>query len=486
MKPVQAIQKMGHRFQKAAPAVQASVAYMVCSLLQKGMSLFTTPIFTRLLTTEQYGYYNVYNSWLAVVKIFSTLMLAGTVYMQAVVKFQDDKDKMTGAVAGLGTLTTLVVAALYFLFREEMNGLMQVDTLIMTCILITAWEEMMLDLWAVQQRVAQRFKALVLLTLATTLIKPILGIVCVLNTDVWKAQVRILSSVFVDVLAYSWFFVHYIRKGKTLFDKKYWKYFLAFGIPLVPHFLTRIVLNQSDKVMIQLMVGYGAAGIYSLGHNLAWMLTLVTQAVLNTLSPWIFQRIKAGEFGKIARVSYLTTGVVALAGLALTAVAPEAVRLFAPADYQEAIWVIPPLVASVYFTFLYSLFADFEYYYEAKKYILGASLLGGVVNIGLNYLFIRWFGYLAAGYTTLICFMLLAAAHYLGMKRILGKKAGHVQVYKGRMVLLLSGGFLALQGLCMATYALPFVRYGMIAVGIALAFWQRKRIIGPLLALRKK
>lgn len=486
MKAAQIIKKIGGRFQGATPAMKASMAYMVCSFLQKGISILTTPIFTRLLTTEQYGYYSVYNSWLAAVKIFSTLMLAGTVYMQAVVKFREDKEKMTSAVAGLGTMTTLVVAAVYFLFRDQLNRLMQVDTLIMTCILITAWEEMMLDFWAVQQRVEHRFKALVLLTLATSLIKPVLGMVCVISTDVWKAQVRILSSVAVDVMAYSWFFVHYIRKGRQLFDRKYWKYFLAFGIPLVPHFLTRILLNQSDKVMIQMMVGYSAAGIYSLAHNLAWMLTLVTQAVLNTLSPWIFQRIRDREFGRIARISYITSAVVAAAGLMLTAVAPEVVKIFAPADYYDAIWIIPPLVASVYFTFLYSLFADFEYYYEAKKYILAASLLGGVINIGLNYLFIRLFGYLAAGYTTLICFVFLAGAHYWSMKRILRGKEPGVKVYSGKTVIALSGVFMAAQFVCMLTYPLPWVRYGLLAAGCAVMIWQRKRILQPLAALRKK
>ena len=112
-----ALSGLTRRFREASPAVKASMAYMVCTFLQKGVSLLTTPIFTRLLTTEQYGYYNVYNSWLAVIKIFSTLMLAGTVYMQAVVKFQHDRDRMTSAVAGLGTRTTLTVTLIYILFR---------------------------------------------------------------------------------------------------------------------------------------------------------------------------------------------------------------------------------------------------------------------------------------------------------------------------------------------------------------------------------
>ena len=121
----------------------------------------------------------------------------------------------------------------------------------------------------------------------------------------------------------------------------------------------------------------------------------------NTINPWIFQRIKSSEFDKIGGAAYLTSALVAGAGLCLTCVAPEVVRIFAPSDYHEAVWIIPPLVASVYFTYLYSLFSDFEYYYEAKGNILAASIAGGLINIVLNYIFIRRYGYLAAGWTTI-------------------------------------------------------------------------------------
>ncbi len=477
---------MLRRFHSASPAVKASMAYMLCTVLQKGVSLLTTPIFTRLLTTEEYGYYSVFHSWLAVVKIFSTLLLAGTVYMQALVKFQHEKDRMTSAIAGLGTATTLTVTLIYILFREQLNALMGVDTLVMTCILITAWEELILDLWCVQQRVEYRYKPLVALTLAVTVIKPIIGVLAVLATDAYKAEMRILSYVAIDVLSYSWFFFLFLRRCKVLFDKKYWKYFLTLSIPLLPHYLTHIMLNQSDKLMIQKMVSDSAAGIYNLAHSLAWMLTLVTNALLSTINPWIFQRIKSREFHKIPQVIYLTMGLVAGAGLCLTAVAPEVVRLFAPAAYHEAVWIIPPLVASVYFTYLFSVFSDFEYYYEAKQSLLLSSLPGGLINIALNYVFIKKYGYLAAGWTTVICFIFLTSTHYLGMRRSLKKNENGIQLLRLRPLLSISAIFLLISAGCMLTYDFPLLRYCLLLIGGVVLFGQRSRIISTLLSLLKK
>ena len=42
--------------------------------------MITTPIFTRLLTTQEYGEFNVFNSWLSIVTVFVTLNLYNGVF----------------------------------------------------------------------------------------------------------------------------------------------------------------------------------------------------------------------------------------------------------------------------------------------------------------------------------------------------------------------------------------------------------------------
>ena len=42
-----------------------------------------------------------------------------------------------------------------------------------------------------------------------------------------------------------------------------------------------------------------------------------------------------------------------------------------------------------------------------------------VANVVLNFIFIRIFGYVAAGYTTLACYILYSVGHYVVSKRIL-------------------------------------------------------------------
>ena len=84
---------------KNAPVeLKASVSYTVCSILQKSLSFLTLPLFTRLLTTEQYGQYTIYASWLAIFTTFLTLELPYGTFDTAMVNFKNDRDGYVSSV----------------------------------------------------------------------------------------------------------------------------------------------------------------------------------------------------------------------------------------------------------------------------------------------------------------------------------------------------------------------------------------------------
>ena len=157
--------------------------------------------------------------------------------------------------------------------------------------------------------------------------------------------------------------------------------------------------------------------------------------------------------------------------------------LFAPKSYHEAIWVIPPVTLSVYFIFSYSLFACFEFYYEQTKFIMIASVSGALLNVVLNYIFIRMFGYVAAGYTTLFCYIVYAIGHYIFMRKICRERLGGEMVYDARVLAAMAGGFLALGMVLLLTYNYWYVRYAIILIGLAAMLIKRKAIVKAMKSL---
>ena len=52
--------------------VRASFWFLVCGVLQNGLSVITLPIFTRLLSTEQYGLSSTYFAWNDLIVVICT------------------------------------------------------------------------------------------------------------------------------------------------------------------------------------------------------------------------------------------------------------------------------------------------------------------------------------------------------------------------------------------------------------------------------
>ncbi len=456
--------------------VRASFWFLVCAFLQKGISSITTPIFTRLLSTEEYGQFSVFNSWLSILTTFVTLHLYSGVYVQGLVKFEDRKLQFSSAMQGLSFVLALCWTVVYLIFRDFWNELFSLTTVHMLAMLLIIWTSSVFQFWAVEQRVELKYQKLVALTVAASLSRPLLGIFLVINAND-KVTARILGMAVVDMIAYAWLFFGQVKRGKVFYSKHIWKYALLFNLPLVPHYLSMSVLSSSDRIMIRNMVGSSEAGIYNLAYNISLIMTMFNTALMQTIEPWLYKKIKNKQVKDIASVAYPTFIMIAAVNILLIALAPEVVAIFAPKAYYDAIYIIPPVVMSVYFMFAYSFFAVFEFYYEKTKLVMAATTISAALNIVLNFICIKLFGYVAAGYTTLICYILYAGFHYVFMRKLCKKYLMNEQPYDLRVVIAISLSFLSLGFVFLAAYYKPQIRLSLLTALVMITVINIKKII---------
>ena len=133
--------------------------------------------------------------------------------------------------------------------------------------------------------------------------------------------------------------------------------------------------------------------------------------------------------------------------------------------------------------YTYDLFAKFAFYYEKTLAIMVASVSGAILNIILNYIFIAKYGYLAAGYTTLACFMVYSLAHYFIMKKVCLLCCDGDFPYETKRILIIAIPFMITGFVFMLTYHYPIIRYGIVVVGVAIAVIMRNRIINVVKGL---
>lgn len=470
------IEKIWGKYRSFPIAMKASMWFLICSFMQKAVSIITTPIFTRLMTTAEYGKFNVFSAWQGIITIFVSLNLSWGVYNQGLVKYEADRKVFSSSMQGLTLFLIAIWTMIYFLTHNFWNSLLSLNTEQMLSMFVIIWTTACFEFWASEQRVKLKYIKLVIISLAASALAPILGIVLVMfSRD--KATARILSLAITGIIVYAGLFIKQIREGKKLYSKKYWSHALAFNIPLIPHYLSQTVLNSSDRIMIEHMVNVETAGIYSLAYSISLIMTLFNTALMQTISPWLYKKIRDEETDDIAKVAYPALVFIAAVNVILIAFAPEVVAIFAPKPYLDAIWVIPPIAMGVYFMFAYDLFAKFEFYYEKTKLISLATVMGAIVNIVLNYFLIKKYGYFAAGYTTLVCYMLYAIIHYIFMRKICSKENAGKQPYDNSILIKITAIFLLVSFLFLMLYKRFVLRYIVIILFLLLLFIKRDMII---------
>lgn len=469
------VHKYLNRYKKLPIQVRASFWFLICAFLQKGISIITTPVFTRLLTTSEFGQYNVFNSWYHILSPIVCLNLYGGVYSQGIVKFEEDRHKFTSSLQGLATTLIVIWTIVYVSFSNLWNSLFSINTTQMICMFVIIWASSSFSFWSMDQRVDFKYKNLVALTLVSSFFQPLASILFILISED-KVTARIVGVALIQLLSFGGTFVYHEIKGKAFFNKKYWLYGLKFNLPLLPHYLSLVALSSSDRIMISRMVGDAEAGIYSLAYSVSMVMTMFNQALLQTIEPWIYRKLKEGRSKDIVSVAYPMFIFIAAVNLLLIALAPEIIAIFAPDSYGEAIWSIPAVALSCYFMFLYTFFATFEFYYEKTSYIAIASIGGAVLNVVMNYIFISLFGYVAAAYTTLICYIVFSMMHYYFMRKICKKYLNNTSPYNVKIIVSISIFNIAVGFAIMATYRNYFVRYTIIGIALIGLFLLRKRI----------
>ena len=376
------------KYNQLPVAVRATLWSMICGVLQKAVSLITTPIFTRLLSTAQYGQYTTYNSWLNIFTMVCSFNLSSAVYNKGLTKYGSDRDGYMSSMLGTTTFITLAVMLLYLPLRNIINGVTELTTPIQLLMFVEILFYQSFSFWTVRQRYDFRYRSVVAATLLNVLLNAVIGIVVVSLTED-KGISRIISCALVNLAVGIVIYIHVFAKGKKFFTFDYAKFALLFNIPLIPHFLSTYILDQADRIMIQKMCGYDFVGIYGVAYSIGLVMKIVTNSFNQSMAPWVYQKLDEKDYDSIKKKTTPIMLFVATVLIAFAAVVPEAMKVLAAESYQEAIYIIPSVAASTFFTLMYTWFSNVEFYYDANKFTMVMSCAGALANIVLNYIFIK-------------------------------------------------------------------------------------------------
>ena len=460
-------------FKNLSPAAKASLALLFANMVLKGLSLISGPIFTRIMPSSQYGIVSTFMSWQMMLSTIVTLNLGSGVFNNGMLEFREDRDSFQFSLAVTSIVSAIIFFIFYLLCKAPLDRLLGLSEELVFFMFLYFLLVPIYGYWSGRQRYEFKYKALTIITILMAVSSLGLSLVAVLNVaPEYSASTKIITSETPNVLVALFFFFYIGIKAKFKFRKKYITYALKFNIPLIPHYFSMYVLSSSDRIMISKMVNTSATAIYSVAYTVGMVISILWTSIEASLSPWIYEQIEGGNKEAIRKRTFQIMVFFALMCVFCALFAPEIIAILAPPEYFDGVYVIPSIATSAFFIAAYSIYMRVELYYKQTKFAMIATTISAGLNLLLNYIFIQKYGFVAAGYTTLFCYLLLYILHYLNVKR-----KGYNDFFSNRKILALSVSVLLVSVLINFVYNYTILRYILIGIIATIGVINRKRII---------
>lgn len=454
--------------------LKAGFWFTVCNFLQRGITMITTPIFTRLLLPEEYGLVSTFYSWQSILLLLTTLSLYKAM-MNLYVK-RDNKEEVVSAISGLSLVLTLIWLLIYLIFRKEISSLLQMSEALCTCLFVSFVFQAVLNIWLLYKRYTFEYKQTIFVTLLITILSSIASVICVVAISP-TAESRLIPSVAVTGIIGLVLYILIFRKNKCFYKKEIWVFALGFCLPLLPHYLSEFVLQSSDKLMINYMCGKSDVAMYSIAYSAGSLITLITSAINTAFAPYQYQQIKSKNYESLAKAANNVLIFVAVMLAMIMLFSKEIVLIFGGEQYLESVEVIIPICVGVYFNYVFQLFARVQEYYEHKLMIVLPSIICAVLNLITNYIFIQMYGYQAAAYTTVGCYLLFCIVHYIFYLRVVKNELKGEHIYKGKTIAIISAGVILSGIIITFINQVPILKYSLIVIMCIIVIIKRKKII---------
>lgn len=475
------LKKALNKYNNLSIPTKAALVYLVVMVIQKSMAFLTSPIFARLLTVSEYGEVAVYFSWQEVIGIVALFCLQGGVFNNGMVDYPEQRDSYSFSMLILSNILTVATFILLVPINRALHNFLELDNLLLTIMFAYFLLQPALGFWTTRQRYEYKYKASSIINLISFLIPPAVSIGFIYCFNWNPVHERIVGYVIPLLMVYIPFYVYLGIRAKWHPNIKFWGYALKFNVFLIPHYFSMYLLNSSDRVMIKKILGSTEAGYYSMAYSISALISAITTAIHSALVPLVYENCKSGNYKKIRQSTNSVVLVIFSISIMVTLIAPEVLLLLSSREYYNAIYVIPPIIAGVFFQSLYSVYASVVYYYKKPAYVMIGSITSAVVNVILNLMFIPMYGYVAAGYTTMISYILQAVIDLWAVKKV-----ANSEIYDKKFLIVISMLALLIAIGSPIIYDYVLLRYCLLALIVLVALIKRRWIMQLVKELKSK
>lgn len=395
---------------------KAGTLYLVGNFFNRGIGFLTIPIFTRILSTYEYGIVNTYTSW---VSIFVSV-LGLSLQMGIRVGFTDHEEFIDEFLSTINTFTlffSIALSMIIFLILNVLDLDLGMGNILIIFALLQASSQAIKNNYEEYLKFKIEYTEKTILQVLPGLLTIIISIPIILFMNTNRYYGKTITNALLLIIFACIVLIRTYKKKRT-FNKEYLKIAIPVSIPIIAHSMSLTILSQSDRVMLTSLVGPSATGIYSLIYNISMAVSVIAYSLDSVWVPWFTTNLKKQHIKQINERATTYLSVMTLPIIILIMFSPEILMIISPEEYWEATTTIPLIVLASYIIFIYTLYVNVEHYYKKTKSIAFNTITAAVINIILNYFLIQLYSYNGAALATVFSYIIAFIMHYRNARKL--------------------------------------------------------------------
>ncbi len=199
---------------------------------------------------------------------------------------------------------------------------------------------------------------------------------------------------------------------------------LRFALPYIPAGLASMITELSDRYMLKWLVDESAVGIYTAGYRLGIFMLVVVMAFKYAWQPFFLDRAADPHAPEVfARVGTYFLALNAFIFLTLSFFidplvrTPIAGQTFFGAAYWQGTTIVPVILLAYIFLGVFLVQLPGIYIRRKSGWIPILNGSAALVNIALNLVLIRRYGWQGAAWATLASYVFLAVLQFMVVRR---------------------------------------------------------------------
>lgn len=427
----------------------------ICTQL---ITFLLLPVYTSLLSTEEYGIVDLLNTIVALGIPIVTFQIEEGVFRH-LIDCRKEKKEISNTITTV--LVTLGLQSLMYVFIFLIIApLIKNDYkyFLLTNVIANIYANIMMQI-ARGLGNNKKYAFASFLTALTTVLLNILFIV-VLK---WGAYGMLGATLSGNIICFIYIFLsekiyRYINLkyySKTLL-KKLWKY----SIPLIPNAISWWIFNSSDRIIVSSVLGLGENGILSAAYKFSNVFITLYNIFNITWTESAALHIDDSDnneyFSKIINLALKFYSAVCFG---IIAIMPFVFPIMVNEKFGDAYNQIPILMIASLFNVLVGLLSAIYVARKDTKAVARTSIYAAIINLIVNLAFIKYIGLYAASVSTLVAYFMMSIYRIIDVRKYIKIKIDKKFILSLfiMMIFIIMSYYIGNSYLCIICFILTFI-----------------------------